>query len=147
MVEVLGWLILHRNPCNAGDRMNAPLVIKGGNMTETTHHDRVKMPNHPSRPYVLINSFTAKPGKLDELIAVHEAARDRFSDRIPGFHGSRIYRDTDGPSALLISVFETEEYYERWLATDLFAEHREQIDPLIESMGQSRIEPDHVRRA
>lgn len=116
-------------------------------MTETTHHERAHRPNHSSRPYVLINSFTAKPGKLDELIAVHEAARDRFSDRVPGFHGSRIYRDIDGPSALLISVFETEEYYERWLATDLFAEHREQINPLIESMGQSRIEAGNARRA
>lgn len=126
--------------------MNAPLVTKDGNMTEATLHDRTHTSSHPSRPYVLINSFTAKPGKLDELIAAHEAARDRFSDSIPGFHGSRIYRDIDGPSALLISVFETEAYYERWLATDLFAKHREQIGALIESMGQSRIEAGTIRR-
>lgn len=115
-------------------------------MSGTIHQDRTQPPGNELRPFVLINSFTPKSGKLDELAALLEAARDSFSDEISGFHGGRIYRDVDGSSALLIGVFETEDHYESWIATDLFASYREKILPLIESMGQSRIEAGNVRK-
>jgi len=115
-------------------------------MSRTNHHDRTQPPGNAPRPFVLINSFTPKPDKLDELATVLEAARDSFADEIPGFHGGRIYRDVDGSSALLIGVFETEDHYESWIATDLFASYREKILPLIESMGQSRIEAGNARK-
>lgn len=115
-------------------------------MIGTNHHNRTQSPGSAPRPFVLINSFTPKPGKLDELSALLEAARDSFSDEISGFHGGRIYRDVDGSSALLIGVFETEDHYESWIATDLFASYREKILPLIESMGQSRIEAGNARK-
>lgn len=115
-------------------------------MSGTIHHDRTQPPGNAPRPFVLINSFTPKSGKLDELAAVLEAARDSFSDEISGFHGGRIYRDVDGSSALLIGVFETEDHYESWITTDLFASYREKILPLIESMGQSRIEAGNARK-
>lgn len=116
-------------------------------MIGTSDHDRTQFPGSAPRPFVLINSFTPKPGKLDELAALLEAARDSFSDEISGFHGGRIYRDVDGSSALLIGVFETEDHYESWIATDMFASYREKILPLIESMGQSRIEAGNARKA
>ncbi len=115
-------------------------------MNGTIHHDRTQSPGNEPRPFVLINSFTPKPGKLDELAALLEAARDSFSEQISGFHGGKIYRDVDGSSALLIGVFESEEHYECWITTDLFASYREQILPLIESMGQSRIEAGNARK-
>lgn len=114
-------------------------------MSRPIHHEQVQSPGNEPRPFVLINSFTPKPGKLDELATLLEAARDCFADRISGFHGGRVYRDVDGSSALMIGVFETEDHYESWIATDLFASYREQILPLIESMGQSRIEAGNAR--
>jgi quinol monooxygenase YgiN len=77
---------------------------------------------------------------------VLEAARDRFSDEVPGFHGGRIYRDVDASSALMIGVFETEDHYEGWIASTLFARYREQIQPLIDGMGQSRVEAGNARK-
>ncbi|MGL5165492.1 MAG: antibiotic biosynthesis monooxygenase family protein [Afipia sp.] len=115
-------------------------------MPEATYQDRISQ-DSPLRPFVLINSFTPKPGKIDELANVLEAARNRFADRVPGFHGGRIYRDVDGNSALLISVFETEDHYERWTATGMFAEYQARIVDLTDGMGQSRIEAGRSRRA
>ena len=112
----------------------------------SSHHDRTQSHGNTQRPFVLINSFTPKPGKLDELADLLEAARDRFADEVSGFHGGRIYRDVDGSSALMIGVFETEDHYENWIASSVFARYREQIQPLIDSMGQSRVEAGNARK-
>jgi heme-degrading monooxygenase HmoA len=114
-------------------------------MPEATYQDRIS-PDSPSRPFVLINSFTPKPGKIEELASLLEIVRDRFADRVPGFHGGRIYRDVDGNSALLISVFETEDHYENWITTAMFAEYQARIVDLTDGMGQSRIEAGRTRR-
>lgn len=114
-------------------------------MPDATYQDRISQ-DSPPRPFVLINSFTPKPGKIDELARLLEAARDRFADRVPGFHGGRIYRDVDGSSALLISVFETEDHYERWTGTGMFADYQAKIAALTDGMGQSRIEAGRARR-
>lgn len=116
-------------------------------MPEAMHQDRAQSQDGPSRPLVLINSFTPKPGKIDELANLLEAARDRFADRVPGFHGGRVYRDVDGSSALLISVFETENHYGNWIATAMFAEYQKQIADITDGMGQSRVEAGRARRA
>lgn len=116
-------------------------------MPEAMHQDRAQSQDSPSRPLVLINSFTPKPGKIDELANLLEASRDRFADRVPGFHGGRVYRDVDGSSALLISVFETESHYENWIATAMFAEYQKQIADITDGMGQSRVEAGRARRA
>ena len=115
-------------------------------MPTAKYQDRVQSPDSPPRPFVLINSFTPKPGKIDELARLLEAARDRFADRDPGFHGGRVYRDVDGNSALLISVFETEDHYEDWISTAMFAEYQRQIVDITDGMGQSRIEAGRPRR-
>ncbi|MGL4264554.1 MAG: antibiotic biosynthesis monooxygenase family protein [Afipia sp.] len=115
-------------------------------MPAAKYQDRAQSQDSPPRPFVLINSFTPKPGKIDELASLLEAARDRFLDRVPGFHGGRIYRDVEGNSALLISVFETEDHYEDWVATASFAEHQKRIVDITDGMGQSRIEAGRSRR-
>ena len=115
-------------------------------MPEATHQDPTQSQDSPLRPFVLINSFTPKPGKIDELARLLEAARDQFADRVPGFHGGRVYRDVDGSSALLISVFETEGYYESWIATATFADYQRQIADITDGMGQSRIEAGRSSR-
>jgi heme-degrading monooxygenase HmoA len=116
-------------------------------MPEAKYQDRVQSLDSPPRPFVLINSFTPKPGKIDELAILLETARNRFADRVPGFHGGRIYRDVDGNSALLISVFETEDHYESWTATGMFAEYQAKVADLTDGMGQSRIEAGRTPRA
>lgn len=115
-------------------------------MPTAKYQDRVQSPDSPPRPFVLINSFTPKPRKIDELARLLEAVRDRFADRVPGFHGGRVYRDVDGNSALLISVFETEDHYEDWISTAMFAEYQRQIVDITDGMGQSRIEAGRPRR-
>lgn len=111
------------------------------------YRDRTQFPGATPRPFVLINSFTPKPGKLDELAAVLEAARDLFADEVMGFHGGRIYRDIDESSVLMIGVFETEDDYDSWIASDLFNHYHAQLRPLIDSMGQSRVEAGNARRS
>lgn len=115
-------------------------------MPEAKYQDRNQSQDSPPRPFVLINSFTPKPGKIDELANLLGAARDRFADRVPGFHGGRVYRDVDGNSALLISVFETEDHYEDWISTPMFAEYQRQVVDITDGMGQSRIEAGRPRR-
>jgi heme-degrading monooxygenase HmoA len=115
-------------------------------MPDGTYQDRIQSQDSPLRPFVLINSFTPKPGKLDELANLLETARNRLADGVPGFHGGRVYRDVDGSSALLISVFETEDHYESWTATPMFAEHQARIVDLTDGMGQSRVESSRARR-
>lgn len=110
------------------------------------YRDRTQSPSSTPRPFVLINSFTPKPGKLDELAALLESARDLFSEEVSGFHGGRIYRDIDESSVLMIGVFETEDDYESWIVSDLFVRHHARLRPLIDSMGQSRVEAGNARK-
>ena len=114
-------------------------------MPESTYQDRTQSQDNTARPFVLINSFTPKPGKIGKLAIALEAARDRFADRVPGFHGGRIYRDINNDSALFISVFETEDHYRNWIETAMFAEYHAQLADLTEGMGQSRIEANGAR--
>lgn len=112
---------------------------------DDTPHDRMPPPR-PARPYVLINSFTPKAGKLDELADLLERSRNRFADNVRGFHGGRVYRDVDGSSALFISVFETEAHYVDWLASRTFADYQANVHALTDGMGQSRVEAGLPRR-
>lgn len=109
-------------------------------MPDANYQDQAQLQDSPPRTFVLINSFTPKPGKIDELARLLEAVRDRFADGAPGFHGGRVYRDVDDSSALLISVFETQEHYDSWISTARFAEYQKQIVDITDGMGQSRIE-------
>lgn len=101
-------------------------------MTETAFENRAPSPADRAGPVTLINTFTIHPGRLDEFFAVQEDARLRFAGRVAGFRGSRMYRARNDKTAVLITVFETVEHHKAWLNTDLFAEHRARIAPLIE---------------
>jgi heme-degrading monooxygenase HmoA len=78
-----------------------------------------------------INLFTPKPGKLDEFVEVQKAALSGFRGAVPGLQTSRFYRSPEAGTAVLISVFDTREHFERFRASELFAAHRERIAPLL----------------
>ena len=84
------------------------------------------------KPVVLINVFTLKEGKLDEFIELQTAALHNFKGKVPGWLGSRLHRELDGSSAVMMSIFESREDINRWYETKLFSEHRAKVIPLVE---------------
>lgn len=85
---------------------------------------------------VVINVFTPKPGRMEAFVAAQtEALQTTLRDRIPGWRGTRMYRALDDSAAALVSTFASVEEYRAWMASDLFARHRETIAPLIERAG------------
>lgn len=84
------------------------------------------------RPLVVVNRFTPKLGQMDAFMTVQRAALQRFSGRLQGWRGSRLYQGLDGRTATLVSVFDSLEDYGRWRDSNLLAVHRRVISPLIE---------------
>ncbi|HZP93852.1 MAG TPA: antibiotic biosynthesis monooxygenase family protein [Burkholderiales bacterium] len=93
-----------------------------------------------TRPIVVVNTFTPKPGALEEFIALQTAALPGLSADLPGFRGSRLYRADDGGKAVLVSVFETAEDFRRFMESDAFRAHRERILPLLDRADPGRYE-------
>ncbi len=120
--------------------MRIPITIGHRPLTAPAHDGAQAAPRPRLRPVVIINTFTAKPGKLDEFIALQDAARRRFAGRIPGLRGSRMHRSLDGETAVLITAFDTMDDQKNWLATEQFAQHRAQILPLIEQASPKAFE-------
>lgn len=93
------------------------------------------MSDQDSGPVVVINVFTPKPGQMDNFVATQAGALTTLSNRIPGWRGTRMYRALDDRTAALISTFASVEEYRAWMASDLFAQHRDKVAPLIERAG------------
>lgn len=84
---------------------------------------------------VVINVFTVKPGQMDTFVATQTEALHTLRGRIPGWLGTRMYRALDDQSATLVSTFASIEEYRAWMGSDLFAQHRNKVAPLIERAG------------
>ncbi|MDQ8023162.1 MAG: NAD(P)H-dependent oxidoreductase [Moraxellaceae bacterium] len=85
------------------------------------------------QPVVLVNHFRPKPGKLDEFVALQDAAAT-LAREIPGWRGSRLLRDDESGSAVLISSFDDADAHREWMATSAaFAQHRDKVRALIDS--------------
>ena len=85
-----------------------------------------------SQSITVINVFTAKPGRLDELVELQKAALPLFRGKVPGLQTSRFYRSLDDGKAVLVSVFDTREHFESFRQSELFAAHRARLAPLLE---------------
>jgi heme-degrading monooxygenase HmoA len=83
-------------------------------------------------PIAVLNVFTLKPGWLDAFVELQRLALPGLARQIPGFRGSRLYRAVDGTTAAMISVFDTQEQFKRWTASEPFVAHREKISTMIE---------------
>jgi heme-degrading monooxygenase HmoA len=91
-------------------------------------------PTVPSPPFVLINTFYAKAGKLDEFIELQiaEARRLRETARQMGWLGNRIHRSVDETSAVIVTAFRSREAQQEWSRSGAFSDHLVRIMPLLE---------------
>lgn len=88
-----------------------------------------------SKLIVWINVFTAKPGKLDELVAIQSEELLNFkrgSQGVPGWINSRWHRSVDKNKAIMITTFESVDHHKNWLEKSEFTEHLNKINHLIE---------------
>ncbi|UOK58998.1 antibiotic biosynthesis monooxygenase [Bacillus sp. OVS6] len=70
----------------------------------------------PSKSIVWINVFTAKPGKLDELVAIQAEELLNFKSKgVPGWISSRWHRSVDNNKAIMVTTFENIEFHKSWL--------------------------------
>jgi hypothetical protein len=97
-----------------------------------TEEPRVKS----SAPVVLVNVFTPRPGKLDELLAFQAEELRTFarSGRFPGWMGSRWLRSLDGIKAVNVTMYESMEAHNRVKESFDFSEHRRRVERLVESV-------------
>jgi len=90
------------------------------------------------KPITIINRLQIKPGCMDEFI---ETQRNFAGTLGPcGLIGGRMYRGTDGQSAVLVSTFESDAAREATLARAEFKAHLARLQPLIESSNPSLFE-------
>ena len=86
-----------------------------------------------TKPVVWINVFTAKPGKLDELVAIQAEELLNFKSKgVPGWISSRWHRSVDNNKAIMMTTFESIEFHKSWLEKTDFSEHFNKIKHLIE---------------
>ncbi len=93
-----------------------------------------------TKPFVLMNVFTPKPGKLDEFIALQTAALPNLNADGAGARGGRLYKAEDGSRAVLLSTFGSAEEFQRFISSDAFAAHRAKLSPLLDRSEPTRYE-------
>lgn len=90
-----------------------------------------------NKSIVWINVFTAKPGKLDELVTIQAEELHGFKRKaqaVPGWISSRWHRSVDSNKAIMVTTFESIEFHKSWLEKSDFNEHYNKIKHLIEAV-------------
>ena len=84
------------------------------------------------KPVTQINFFSIKPDKVDEFF---EADRSYLASvsRPTGLIGSRLYRSSDGRSAVRVSQFESVEALNEIRQSETLRRQIDRLRPLIES--------------
>jgi len=88
--------------------------------------------NTETKPVVVINVFTPKPGALDDFLAVQIAALPGLRAGATGSRGSRLFRAKDNSKAVMVSVFDTAEDFERFTESAPIAAHRAKMLQYLE---------------
>ncbi len=88
----------------------------------------------PQGPVVLVNTFHAKPGKLDEFIELQllEQHRMAVTAAASGWRGSRLHRSLDGKTAVVVAVFESHAAQQAWSRRTAVSDYVTQIEPLLD---------------
>ncbi|WP_157019282.1 antibiotic biosynthesis monooxygenase family protein [Mesorhizobium xinjiangense] len=88
----------------------------------------------PDGPVVLVNTFHAKPGKLDEFIELQllEQHRMAATAAASGWRGSRLHRSLDGRTAIVVAVFESLAAQEAWSRRTAHSDQVGRIETLVE---------------
>jgi len=89
------------------------------------------------KPVTLINTLSIKPGMIDEFI---EAQRSFTSTGAGGHVSGRLYRSTDGKTAILVSQFDSVGAQEELFQTEGFKENLKKLRPLVESSSPGQFE-------
>ena len=85
-----------------------------------------------TKPVVVINIFTPKPGALDDFLALQTAALPGLRAGATGSRGSRLFRAEDNGKAVMVSVFDTAEDFKRFNESAPLAAHRGKMLQLLE---------------
>ncbi len=82
-----------------------------------------------------MNVSTAKPGKLNELVAVQTEELRKFARNAnaEGWLGSRWHRSADSNKAIMMSIFESIEAHKSWNEKADFSQHLSKVEHLVES--------------
>jgi heme-degrading monooxygenase HmoA len=85
-----------------------------------------------TKPVVVVNVFTPKPGALDEFLALQIAALPGLRAGASGSRGSRLFRADDNSKAVMVSVFDTAEDFKRFTESAPIAAHRAKMLQFLE---------------
>jgi quinol monooxygenase YgiN len=85
------------------------------------------------KPVTVINQIVTKPGKMEEFIDIQRNFATVLMKQPSGLIGGRMYRSTDGKSAVLVSQFESESAQEALRQSEAFKHHLKQLQALVES--------------
>ncbi len=94
--------------------------------------------NAETKPVVVINIFTPKPGALDDFLALQSAALPGLRAGATGSRGSRLFRAEDNSKAVMVSVFDTAEDFKRFSESAPFAAHRAKMLQFLEKADAGR---------
>jgi heme-degrading monooxygenase HmoA len=88
--------------------------------------------NTETKPVVVVNVFTPKPGALDEFLALQIAALPGLRAGASGSRGSRLFRADDNSKAVMVSAFDTAEDFKRFTESAPIAAHRAKMLQFLE---------------
>jgi quinol monooxygenase YgiN len=89
------------------------------------------MSESASRAVTVFTVFTPKSDKFSEFVDLQNTTLPTFRDKVPGLIGSRFYTSIDNKTAVLMSVWEKFSHFEQFRDSELFAQHRGKLQPLL----------------
>jgi heme-degrading monooxygenase HmoA len=93
-----------------------------------------------TKPVVVVNVFTPKPGALDEFLALQIAALPGLRAGATGSRGSRLFRAEDNGKAVMVSVFDTADDFKRFNQSAPIAAHRAKMLQFLEKADAGQYE-------
>jgi len=85
----------------------------------------------------LINTFSVKPGCIDDFVATQQAFTSGMRGRSDGLLGARLYRSKDGQRAVLISQFESPEAQRALRQSPELQAHIASLREMVDASGPS----------
>jgi len=89
------------------------------------------------KPVTVINRLVVKPGKMEEFIDAQRNFGAGLTTESCGLIGGRMYRSSDGKSAVLVSQFESESALEELRQSHGFKQHLNLLQSMLESSTPS----------
>ena len=83
--------------------------------------------------FVVINTFKVKEGHMEAFLVEQSTPLPLALDMRSGLRSSRLYRAHEENTAVLVSVFESEDDFRRIAESAELAARRKKLQPLIEA--------------